>query len=315
MRAWLLGCCWSLAACGGSGGLRIAAEVPAVGATAEIAQALSAALAAKPGARVVVALDAAGLEAARALPGAVGGASAPSTVIAIAGAGQATAVRNGETLFSDASAVVAVELALLACHSVPLPPRVPLGTRTWTAANSAAGGAPRLGPGDVGMAALRGEHAAVLTTTPATDAVHAIALVASMAGGRHAAVRDDVIAAAKRWPQIALTTVAADGSAADFARLVREHGETASALLLSTDDWSALAQLGAAQSKALIALDPATSAPHASSVVGTDPAVLLRQVADAVRAALPSGGELILVHGAERDRALRELLALPPRSP
>lgn len=52
------------------------------------------------------------------------------------------------------AAAAAIDLALLACHGIALPPKVALGVRIVDAASAAAGGAPRPGPGDVGLLSL-----------------------------------------------------------------------------------------------------------------------------------------------------------------
>jgi hypothetical protein len=58
----------------------------------------------------------------------------------------------------------AIDLALLACNGVQLPRRIVVGTRVWTPANQAAGGAAVPSAGDIMLADLRAHHGAELTT-------------------------------------------------------------------------------------------------------------------------------------------------------
>lgn len=301
-----VGCCAVLAACGESatlqdakGTLRVVAEVSTAGDEAKVAAALSAALAAHPQVAVVAALDAPGLRAVRAAAVAAGD-HAPQRVMIDATAGTPA---PGETIVVEATgAAVAVEVALLACHGIALPPRVAVGTHVVTAADASAGGVPRLAPGDLGIEMLRRQHPDVITTTPNTDVIFAIAFVQIRAdGGFHDRVRDEVQAAVKRYPQLQLTSLVAGGATARLLGLVNECIQAnRRVVLVSTDDWAPLQGVAAAMAErkiALVAIDPLLSAPHAASVVGGDQEVLGRAVGEAVRALLPGGGACITLHG------------------
>jgi hypothetical protein len=117
------------------GKLRVVAQVATVGDEAKVAADLRAAQVAHD-AGLIVALDAIGLRAARA-------ANPPGKdrrnvqIVAIADAASANTNTATESLVvEETGAAVAVELGLLACNGIAVPPRVAVGTRTLTAANA-----------------------------------------------------------------------------------------------------------------------------------------------------------------------------------
>ena len=103
------------------------------------------------------------------------------------------------TVERPTGAVAAIDMALLACHGLTPPRRLAVGTRVLTKATLAAGGRQIVSPADFVLENLRRQHADVLTTQPKTDNILQIAAVVA-----DPALRDALIAAAKRYPQVAL---------------------------------------------------------------------------------------------------------------
>ncbi|MBM3973168.1 MAG: substrate-binding domain-containing protein [Planctomycetes bacterium] len=268
------------------------------------------------GAAAVVVIDAHGLAVARRLRA----SAAPALrVVAVA---EAQAPQADETLIVPADpAPVAVDLALLACHGVALPPKVALGLRVVDTANAAAGGVARLGPGDIGLAALARQHAEQLTTKPTTDVVFRVGLVAADGGDgwplrAHAAAR----AAAARYPQLVIEGGVAAGGPVRVAAALRERLDAnVRVLVVALADPQPLAELAARAAELripIVAIDPSLRAATAACVVGSDPAAVGRALGAAARAALPTDAAIALLRpqGAEAvETAFREALARNPQ--
>jgi hypothetical protein len=325
-RVGWLAWCLVLAACDGKtsgAGAAIAAVVSTAADDTKVQADLRATLAAHD-VVAVVALDAAGLRAARAV---VAGSARPGArIVAIADPALADPKAVAETLIADVTgAAVAVDLALLAASGLDVPARFGIGTRTLTAANAAAGGTARPAPGDPMFEILRRQHANVLTTTPSIDVVLPIALVQMRAdGGWQDRVRNEPEAAAKRYPQLGMRVHVADGTAAKFEALAAAAlQENVRALLLVATDWSAMtaiAKLPRDGKVALIAIDPSGEVPHATTVVGADQQILGRAAGEATRALLGGGGACVLLHGelagaaALRRQGFTAALGLPAKA-
>ncbi|MFO0278348.1 MAG: hypothetical protein ACK533_13825, partial [Planctomycetota bacterium] len=209
--------------------------------------------------------------------------------------------RPGEALVvpGDAAAA-AIDLALLACHGIALPPKVALGVRLVDEANAAAGGAPRPGPGDIGLAVLARQHAAQLTTKPTTDVVFRLGLFGSDgADGWPARAFAAARAAAARHPQLAVEARTGDGTNARAEAAMRELLDAnVRVLVVALADPAPLAAIAARAQElriAIVAIDPGLAAAPAACVVGSDPAVAVRALGEAARGALAADDAIVLL--------------------
>lgn len=259
-----------------SGALQVAAVCAPDGLTAALQQHGEATL--------VVALDAGDADVLAAVA-AAGRAQMPF-VVAIGPYRDGAALPDA-LVADETGADVAVDLALLACNGVALADtRYEIGTRTWTEANRKAGGTATLAPADPILAMLRAQNGAKLTTTPATDEVHRIAMVLPKDAEpwqrtAAAAVRDAVA----RYPQLRLDE-AADLAAAD--------ANAPRALLLATHDAAVTTAAKQANARPVIVLDPLLGDEHGACRIGCSPRTLAQTAAAQVRALLPDGGSLLL---------------------
>ena len=235
-----------------------------------------------------------------------------------------TATDPDALVVAATGADVAIDLALLTMNGIAIPPRLPIGTTLVTAPNRAAGGQREPAPGDAIVALLRRQYAAVLTTQPATDEIHHIALVCWRDDDPwQQRVRADATAAAKRYPQVELHVRCADGDAErqrEAAKLLADEG--ARAVLVSVPTPASLAPLAAdlrPRNVALIVLGAASGCDQATCCVGTEPAMLGRAAALGVRALLPERAALALTYTtadpdiAARERGFVDALALRRR--
>lgn len=239
------------------------------------------------------------------------GAGAPASplIVAIGEQPAADASWPAALVVPETGAEVAVEMALLACNDQPLPPRIPVGARLYTDANRRAGGEAQIAPGDVAVALLRREHPAVLTTTPATDEIHQIALVTWRDDDPWQRwVAKEVTAAAGRYPQLALQTACADGDPARHDERIRAFlaGGARAVLVVagSPAGLAAVAGDAAARGVAMIALDPALATERATCCIGCEDGSLGRAAAAGVRAILPGGGAIVLLRGGNDGAAI-----------
>jgi hypothetical protein len=183
-------------------------------------------------------------------------------------------------LVDETGAAVAVDLALLHACGVELPAKLPLGTRVFTSANAAAGGTPRAGPGDLVVALLRDQHAAVLA---ATDPV-TLGFVRFADTPAHRRIEAEVRAAAAKHPRVGALVAAG-----------------CRAILATAEDPAALATVRSTPAGAgvgVLVLDPLLRSEPGTTVLGADQDVLGRTAAEHVRASLPNGGELLFVQTA-----------------
>jgi len=137
----------------------------------------------------------------------------------------------------------AIDLALLACSGVQgLPPRIKVGTRLFTKANLAAGGAAILSPGAFVMANLRTQHAKILTTTPMIDVVFRVGMAQCTDDEPwRVAMGKDIRAAAARYPQIELIYRSADDDVEKQRGIVRDFiAQNVNAILISPKESLAL---------------------------------------------------------------------------
>jgi hypothetical protein len=246
-------------------------------------------------AAAIVALDQAALAQARAVR------PQCAADMRILGVADATTPLAGEVLVAPGdAAAVAVDMALLACHGVTLPPKVALGARTLAAENAAAGGVLRPGPGDVGLAVLARQYAPQLATKPTTDVVFRLGIVASAGGdgwpGRAAVAAQ---AAAARYPQLAVEVRAGDGTAARATALLNEFLDgNVRVLVVALADPAPLAAVAARAAELripIVAIDPDLAAAPAACVVGADPAAIGRALAEAARGLAGGEGAFVLL--------------------
>lgn len=211
----------------------------------------------------------------------------------------------------------AVELALLACNGVALPPnRIELGPVVTTPANVAAGGNRQHGPGDFYLAQLRSEHAAHLDPELEIDVAFGIGLIAAddtdSAWTRRIVI--EVQAAAAAFPQVMLLPKpAAAAEPLTPAETARRHVEAgARALLLATSDPAttravreAVAQNAEGNTITVIVLDPLLNDGHEACHVGCPPSALGRLAAQQVERLLPEGGALLTCIDSESEAVAR----------
>jgi hypothetical protein len=214
-------------------------------------------------------------------------------------------------LVDETGASVAVDFALLHIEGIALPERVPLGTRVCTFETR--DGLPRAAAGDLVVAMLRSQHAAVLDPRPATDACHPIGFLRFDGKPRHVRAEHEVRAAAGRYAQLHLTTRDAAGDAAAWQRHFDELLQLGCrAIVVSTDDPASLEagrQRADARKVALLALDPNLAAVHAHCCLSVDQATLGRAAAEQLRAAMPGGAAVVLARTSGNPLAATRLAA------
>ncbi|MBL8728143.1 MAG: substrate-binding domain-containing protein [Planctomycetes bacterium] len=224
-------------------------------------------------------------------------------------------------VFEETGAAVAVDMALLWCHGITPPRRLPLGTHFVTPGGVSS---PQPAPGDFVVELLRRQHADLLTTTPQTDVVFRMGLVMSRADDRHLRVRNQAYVAAKRYPQLDFVDRVADGDGAGLEATVRELLAAGHrAILVSTDDPSALGPIAvAAQERnvALIVLDPKAECQYATCCIGCDQQTLGRAAGEAAKLLAPNGAAIVELaddlqsESAQlRHRGFCDALGLQPR--
>lgn len=268
--------------------------------------------------RVVAAADAGGTAGPTNVATALAAAPAEATLVVFAPAalptpeqrgtrrvllvgGDGTLPANVDAAVASAdSAAIAVDLALLHCHGIEIPARLPLGTLVLTRANLAAGGMRYPGPGDVAMQLLHMQHQALLSGEATTDVVFRLGFVQTHDDGPSTRTRDTALAAAQRHKRLVVTTKSAAGNEANVDALVAGLvDEGCRAIVIAGDGPLPLTTAtgkAAAQKVALIALDPTLSTP-ADCVLGCEPSQLGRAAAAALRQLTPAGGAMVELHG------------------
>lgn len=296
--------CTLLAACGdkpvlqdAGGRYRVMARIP-IG-DAATAKAALAAHVARHGAPAVVFAD-----------GTVGEsvlATAGGAAWVVVGSPAADAKNEPAVVVRDETgAVAAMDMALLSCAGIAPPQRLPIGSRVFTTANRATGGMSRPAPGDFVLEMLRRQHAVVLAEKPNTDVVFRMGLVVSRATDEwHARVRDELVAAKQRRPQIDIEAKDAGGDAAREEALVRTFLAAGHrAIFVSSDDPDRLIAAVVAEANerkvALVVLDPLQRGEAATCTIGTDQNMLGRAAGEAIARLLPNGGTLVELYGDQR---------------
>lgn len=262
--------------------------------------------------------------AAAALPHTERGAERPRVpVVAIDAPGasplaEAPAVTR---IVADHGATAAVDLALLTCHGIGVPPQLLLGA---SIAHPGAAERRLPSPGSLVLELLRREHAELLTDARAHDVVFRCGFVPLAGDGRHARAAAAAVTAAARYPQLVLERRDGDGTAARQAELGRELLETGCrALLVTADEPATLAPLAAAcaeRNAALLLVDATAPCEHATCSVGADPDSLGRAAGEVIRQLAPDGAAIVVVGAAPSadrqeaiERGLATALRLEPR--
>lgn len=199
-------------------------------------------------------------------------------------------------------AEAAIDLALLACSGIVVPKRLVLGTRTFTKANLAAGGEAVPSPSEFLLANLRRQHGDVLTGKPTTDVVFRIGMAQCTDGEPwRVAMREQLIAAAKRYPQIQFDYRAADDDTEKQRGIVRDFiTQNYNAILLSPKESLALvavAKEALEKGIKLIVLDRELGTDDYTSFVGGDNLAIGKAAGTAIGQLLPNGGTIVELQG------------------
>jgi len=194
----------------------------------------------------------------------------------------------------------AVDLALLALHKIALPKQLILGTRVFTKANPA--GEPIAGPGDVMLAALRGEQAAVLQQPPPAGGKWKIGMAQCTNDEPwRGAMNADIAARAKEYPHVELVLQSADDDTEKQRTLVRQFIETGChAILLSPKESNALvAPCKEAMAKGIpvIVIDRKLGSDDFTCFVGGDNLAIGKAAGEEIKRLLPDGGNIVEIQG------------------
>lgn len=221
-------------------------------------------------------------------------------------------------------AEAAIDLALLLCEGVAIAPQTDfeLGTRLWTRANHAEGGRQFGAEGDGALAALRLQHGELLTTTPATDHVFRVGMAQCTDDEPwRQAMREDLVAAAARYPQVEFDYRAADDDTEKQRSIVRDFvNQGYHAILVSPKETLTLAapcREAMAKGIHVIVIDRRLGTDDYSVFVGGDNVQIGRVAGRAIRELLPDGGTIVELMGLmtsspaqERHRGFVEELGL-----
>jgi hypothetical protein len=325
LAAWLpLAACSKPLLCDPTGKLRVVERIVVADATTGAA-AVAAKLREHGAIAAVIGLDAMSADAIAGVPADGDLAKCRRVTIGPRPAAADTMPANAARIVEENGGAAAVDLAVLWLAGAfnksggpeGPPPRLALGTRVHTAANAAAGGAPRPAPGDLMLAMLRTEHAGLLRV-PATTGSQALGLLRAGDAAWQQQAADEVRAAAKRHPQLVVheRTAPAGGSVATanasaLAALATELLDLGCrALLIATDRGdavAAIATVATARQAAVLALDPSLKTTAATVVLGADQEVLGRAAGEQLAAMLSAGGggggDLLLVEAATSPNA------------
>ena len=221
-------------------------------------------------------------------------------------------------IVAETGATAAVDLALLASNGIKLPPnRVEIGTKTFTPANLAAGGASQGAPGDAYMAYTRTQHAAILTGNPDTDEIHQIGMLqADHPDPWQQRVHVELKDACARYPQLSLVEGEAETQPIDQAKQMLLKG--CRVLMIATSNPSITKSIVAAAAKGpngptpVIVLDPMLL-DHETCVIGCSPDAIARAASASVRQLLPEGGTMITCFDVSKNlvKSFCQVMGLP----
>jgi ABC-type sugar transport system substrate-binding protein len=224
-------------------------------------------------------------------------------------------------------AEAAIDLALLAHGGVAFPKErrdFRLGTRAFTRANLAEGGARHPSPGEVLLEAARRENAALLRPDP--DAKSRIRIGMAQCTDNEpwrVAMREDLIAAAKRYPQVEFSYRAADDDTEKQRGIVADFvAQGFQAILVSPKESRALASAckeALAKHVPVIVIDRELGSDDYTCFVGGSNLEIGKAAGFAIRDLLPDGGAIVELEGLmtsspaqERHKGFVEALQLAP---
>lgn len=191
------------------------------------------------------------------------------------------------TVSMQALAAAATDLCLLAVSGIAPPPQIEIGARWFTRANRAAGGQTLPSPAEFALAALRQQHAEVLTKTPKTDVVFRIGLVLGGRDERSSRLVTALTANAREYPQL---QVRLGNDPREFL------DDNVNALMVAGAGSPALVEAcEEATSRGIKVIGIATDLPTRamSARAGIDEASLGQAAAEAIGALLPGGGHVL----------------------
>lgn len=221
-------------------------------------------------------------------------------------------------------AIAAIDLAVLACSGITPPRRIVLGTRVYTKQNLAAGGEALPSPGEFLLENLRREHAAVLTSNPDARGKFRIGMAQCTDGEPwRVAMREELIAAAARYPQIQFDYRAADNDAEKQRSIVRDFvAQGFHAILVSPKESLALAapcKEAIAAGIKVIVLDRELGSDDYTCFVGGDNGKIGEAAGAQIQVMLPEGGTIVELQGLmtsspaqERHGGFAKALGLAP---
>ena len=224
-------------------------------------------------------------------------------------------------------AEAAIDLALLAHAGVAFPKErrdFALGTRAFTRANVASGGERVTSAGEIALQSVRLEHAEVLKPDP--DAKTRIRIGMAQCTDNEpwrVAMREDLQAAARRYPQVEFAYRAADDDTEKQRGLVRDLvAQGFAAILVSPKESGALTAAckdALAKGIPVIVIDRQLGSDDYTCFVGGDNQYIGRAAGNAIRDLLPNGGTIVELQGLmtssparERHQGFVEALQLAP---
>lgn len=217
----------------------------------------------------------------------------------------------------------AIDLALLACHGMPLPREFRVGTRMFTRTNLAEGGEAIATPADAMLVTLRRQHGAILTNRPVDDMVFRIGMAQwSEDDPWRVAMREDLLRAAKRYPQVEFAYRSADGDAEKQRSILRDFAAQGfHAVIVAPREPQALHEAckeALAANVKVIVVDRELDSDDFTCFVGSDQRAIGRAAGERIKELLPQGGAIVELQGAmtspqarQRHQGFAEALALP----
>ena len=220
----------------------------------------------------------------------------------------------------------AIDLALLAVGGVEFPKQArdfKLGTRVFTRANVAEGGERRMYPGDAVLVTLQRQHADLLKPDPAAKKVRIGMAQCTDNEPWRVAMREDLIAAARRYPQVEFSYRSADDDTEKQRGIVADFvAQGFQAILVSPKESRALASAckeALARHVPVIVIDRELGSDDYTCFVGGSNLEIGKAAGDAIRDLLPDGGAIVELEGLmtsspaqERHKGFVEALQLAP---
>jgi ABC-type sugar transport system substrate-binding protein len=224
-------------------------------------------------------------------------------------------------------AAAAIDLALLAHGGVEFHKQArdfKLGTRVFTRANVAEGGERRPSAGEVVLEAVRREHAKLLE--PDADAKSKVRIGMAQCTDNEpwrVAMREDLVAAAKRYPQVEFSYRAADDDTEKQRGIVADFvAQGFDVILVSPKESRALASAckeALARHVPVIVIDRELGTDDYTCFVGGSNLEIGKAAGFAIRDLLPDGGAIVELEGLmtsspaqERHKGFVDALQLAP---